>query len=132
MDGSFPLSARLYGLTNAGTAVTFDTEPVDPGELWEVQSLSANNQSGESVTVSFSVVTSSEVIQLAPLATVATGDAVGPYLTPLLIEGQKIRATFKGTAMTGPVYALVTAWRVPYPPSAAPVTPLAAGEAQEV
>jgi hypothetical protein len=97
-----------------------------------VQSLSANNQSGESVTVSFSVVTSSEVIQLAPLATVATGDAVGPYLTPLLVEGQKIRATFKGTAMTGPVYALVTAWRVPYPPSAAPVTPLAAGEAQEV
>jgi hypothetical protein len=131
MNGWSILQARLLGLSNSSTAVTFETEPVLPGEVWEIISLSAANSSGESVTASFAVVTGAEVIQLAATATVADGDATTTTAAPLLIEGQRIRATFKGSAKVGPVAALVTGRRLPFPPSATPLLPLAAQEALE-
>lgn len=105
-----PLIIRREASTNAATAVNVTALPLQPGETWLVRGVALDNESGESITVAFGILSMGAFTRVGALATVASGDAFAGTAYLLLREGEQLAAQVIGAALTGPVTMAASGW----------------------
>ena len=105
-----PLILERTGATNAGNLVTLLFDRVRPGEFWEVRELDYYNNSGESVSAQFVLVTALGTWQIRAIDTLSNGTGVG-YLFGLLVrEGEQIGVQAIGSADIGQFWLRASGW----------------------
>lgn len=97
------LRERITGTTNTSNAVDVSIPQIKPGQSAYITHLALENDSGESVTVFFGVLSMGTLIKLWAKQTVADSDAVGIQVTLPLLEGDKLTAQVTGSAKSGKV-----------------------------
>lgn len=111
MHSPQPYVEKNKQITNAGTAVVFDSQIVPPGEAWVLDFLCFTNNSGEAVAVTVAVYDGTRSITILQATALADGAPLVPTLAPTLFEGDRLRATVTGTANKSNVTLYFTATR---------------------
>lgn len=98
-----PLRSRITGTTNGSTAVEVKLPQIKPGQLARVRHLALSNQSGESVTLRFGLITMGSFTPIWAKQTVADADAFGALVDLILLEGDVLAAEVTGSAKSSTV-----------------------------
>ena len=97
--------------TNAGTAVTIQSDLCPANELWQPTFISVHNKTGEAVKVQFCLVRVNDTLLIAADQTPGDGTAVGTNILPLVGPGERIGAVLTGTANKAVCWLVVTGWK---------------------
>lgn len=103
-----PVRTRRTATTNAATAVDVTGDKVMPEQIMHLRHIALANNSGESVTLLFGILTGADFVQILAKQTVATGDAYGTEIDLLLLEGDQLSARVTGAADKGLVELFVS------------------------
>ncbi len=104
---------RRVGSTNTTTAALIASDRVGQTEAWILDFAALYNESGESITLQWCIVSRSTVIFISGDITVADGDASSTVDLPTLIEGEQFAARVTGTAKLGKVTLVLSGARLP-------------------
>jgi hypothetical protein len=96
-----PLAERIVLACPSTTATNLDSQPVPPGQVWEITFADVYNGSGESFKVEICIVDHGQVIPFNTTAALATLTPVSTNIVPLLGESQILRSRCTGSASGG-------------------------------